>query len=57
MNYPTYRDCAKNFHLWQEYTDPSGEYSREEFESLDLDEKISIMIEAFGEETNDTDDR
>lgn len=47
---PTYNEIASSFSLWSEYCDPDGHYSEEDFNTESTSEKISVLVECFGEE-------
>jgi hypothetical protein len=51
MSKHTNEELAENFNLWQEYVDPSGLTSREEFEAQSVEEKIAFIVSCFGNET------
>ena len=44
----TYRDNATNYELWLEYVDTDGTTTKEEFESMEIWEKIHMQIRSFG---------
>lgn len=46
----SYSAIASSLELWQEYVDPDGTFSDEEFEAMSYDERIAIMVEAYGPE-------
>jgi hypothetical protein len=46
----TYRTIANSFELWGEYVDPDGLDSKEQFESMTIDDKIEIIEGCFGPE-------
>jgi len=49
---PEYTDeqISGNYELWEQYADPHGEMNREQFDALDIDTKISMLIEMFPDE-------
>lgn len=48
MTQPTDREIAASFDLWREYVDPDATTTREEFDALDLDERLALMASTFG---------
>lgn len=50
---PTYREIANSFHLWQEYADPSGHDTEEQFNATSEEQKIAFLIRCFGPESED----
>jgi hypothetical protein len=48
MNEKSYADIAASFPLWQEYVDPSGLTTEEEFDAMTIDEKIEFQVKCFG---------
>lgn len=50
MSKYTYVQIAANFNLWEEYVDPDASMDQTEFDSLTLEQKVEIQIEAFGPE-------
>lgn len=44
----TYKEIANCFYLWQEYVDPDGNDSQEDFESMTFQERIDIIEGCFG---------
>lgn len=48
---PSYEQIAQNFSLWEEYIDPQGYMSEEEFRKLSVNKKVKIIHSIFGEET------
>lgn len=48
---PTYAQIADDFRLWGEYFDRNGEMSREEFDALDADTRVAMLVDAFGPES------
>lgn len=49
-NQYTYEQIAEDFALWGEFVDPNAEMTEEEFNSLSIEKKVQLQIEAFGEE-------
>ena len=50
-----YRDkeagsCANSWSLWIEYVDPDGNMTREEFDAMTTEQKVSLQAESFGTE-------
>jgi hypothetical protein len=52
MTHPTYEQQARDWHLWREYVDLDAVMTIEEFEAMTVDERIELIIEAFGPEPN-----
>lgn len=50
---PTYAEQARNYGDWQEYMDPDGLMTRDEFEGMSEEDKVRMIVEAFGAETID----
>lgn len=48
----TYESIAQNWALWTSYVDDGAVMTREEFDSLSIEEKIQLQIDAFGTESN-----
>jgi hypothetical protein len=46
----TNREIASDFKLWQEYVDPSGHFSEEDFEEMPMDERIEFIEKCFRSE-------
>jgi hypothetical protein len=46
----TYAEIANSFELWQEYADPQGVMSREEFDAMSHGLRVFAQVEAFGPE-------
>jgi hypothetical protein len=53
-NAHTYEQIANDWHLWQEYVDQHATMTRDEFDGLTIEQKISIQVEAFGPEATVT---
>ena len=53
MNRPTSEQIANNFGLWGEYVDPDATMTREQFDAMTTDEKLSMMRECFGSEMDE----
>jgi hypothetical protein len=47
-NHYTYKDLATDYDLWQEYVDPQGTVSEEEFNAMSINELKRIIAETFG---------
>ena len=45
-----YSACAKSWALWNEFVNVDATMTREEFDSLTVDQKIALQVEAFGKE-------
>lgn len=50
----TYLEIAQSYALWEEYIDPSGLTTEEEFNTQKVDEKIMFITECFGAEKTQT---
>lgn len=48
----TYEEIAQDFGLWAEYVDTDATMSREEFDAMSVEEKVSLQTQAFGPEVN-----
>jgi hypothetical protein len=48
----SYQQIAKSYSLWEEYVDPSGLTTEEDFDAMTDDEKIEFQIKCFGSETS-----
>jgi hypothetical protein len=46
----TYAEIASSFELWQEFADPDGTTSREEFDAMSHADRVATQIEVFGPE-------
>lgn len=44
----SYAEIAKNFKNWNEYFNTDGEMSEAEFDALTMDERIELLVKAFG---------
>jgi len=53
MTKVTSKQIASNWHLWNEYVNPSGAMSHEEFEALTVEERLEIMEEIWPGENED----
>lgn len=40
-------DYAENFDLFAEYIDPDGTVIREEFEAMDMEERLALIIQVM----------
>lgn len=49
MKINTNEERAKNWLLWQEFVDPDGTMTKEEFDRLSIQDKIEIQVEIWGE--------
>jgi hypothetical protein len=47
MNSPTSQEIANDFNLWQQYVDPSGIDTKDDFENMDEAEKLEIIQQCF----------
>lgn len=52
MTHPTYEQQARDWYLWREYVDLDAVMTIEEFEAMTVDERIGLIIETFGPETD-----
>ncbi len=52
MTHPTYEQQARDWHLWREYVDLDAVMTIEEFEAMTVDERIGLIIETFGPESD-----
>lgn len=43
----TYTEIATDFDLWREYYDTDAEMSREEFDSMSIEQKVNLQKDAF----------
>ena len=50
MNKYTYADLANDFALWGEYFDTSANMTEADFKFMTTEQKINLLIEAFGPE-------
>jgi hypothetical protein len=50
MTAPTYDQQASSFDLWQEYVDPEGTTTREQFDAMSHADRVDLIIETFGPE-------
>ncbi len=50
MKSPSYHAIAADWRLWQEYADPTGIDSKEQFDAMTVVEKVAILGESFGPE-------
>ncbi len=46
----TYAEIANSWSLWIEYVDPDGNMTREEFDAMTTEQKVSLQAESFGTE-------
>ncbi len=44
----TYAEIARDWDLWCQYVDPDGVMTREEFDAMSPDMKISLQVQSFG---------
>ena len=50
MDKPNYEEIAKNFGLWGEYIDTDATMTIEEFDEMSVDEKITMIVDIWGDE-------
>jgi hypothetical protein len=50
MSSPTYSEIAGSFGLWEEYVDPSGHMTEEQFDEMTLSERMDFIVGCFGRE-------
>jgi hypothetical protein len=55
MSKYTNREIAESLALWNEYFNVSSVMSDEEFYALTLEERLKMLVEAFGEDDPDDD--
>lgn len=48
MSNPTEREKAESFNLWCEYIDPQAAMSRDQFDAMTVDERLSMIHDVFG---------
>lgn len=48
MSIYTIRDIAGSWSLWADYADPNGTMTREAFEAASTEEKMRLLLDAFG---------
>ena len=48
MSIYTIRDIAGSWSLWADYADPNGAMTREAFETASAEEKMRLLLDAFG---------
>ena len=53
MKKPTYEETARHYGYWCEYVDPMGTMTKEEFDSMTIEEKVQMQIDIWGEEETD----
>lgn len=49
-NQHTYAEIAADWALWNEFVNVDAAMSREEFDSLTIEQKVSMQVEMFGAE-------
>ena len=49
-NNESYSDIASSYELWEEYIDPIGIDTLEDFNKATLDYKIAFIVKCFGPE-------
>ena len=47
----TYNQIAESYKLWTEYVDNNPELTEEQFDEMSIEEKVSVMVDCFGPET------
>jgi hypothetical protein len=52
---PTNADICSDFRLWQEYVDPNGTITEEQFDEMSSEEKRQIIRDCFGDDEADKD--
>ena len=52
-NDPTRTEIAASFALWQEYCDPHGHTTEEEFDAMTIEEKIAFQREMWPHDLKD----
>jgi hypothetical protein len=50
MKTHTYQQIADDWTLWCDYADPEASMTRAEFDALDVEQRIKILIDAFGKQ-------
>lgn len=50
MTNATYQQIATDWTLWTEQMDTGAEMTREEFDAMTTDEKVALLVDAFGAE-------
>ena len=53
MNKPTYQQIAISWRLWTEYVDTDAVMTREEFDAMSIEDRVALMVKAFGAEEVD----
>ena len=46
----TYAEIAADWSLWNEFVNVDATMTREEFDSLTIEQKVALQVEAFGVE-------
>lgn len=46
----TYAQIAADWRLWQEFVDPHGAMDRAEFDATSIEDRMRLIIDAFGPE-------
>lgn len=52
MRRPTCVEIAEDFDLWQEYVDPDGYTTRQEFEEATLEESLAVIHDLWPGDCN-----
>jgi len=51
--HPTRTEVATDFSLWQEYVDPDGHMTEEEFNAMSIEEKVKFQREMWPHDLED----
>jgi hypothetical protein len=49
-NQAAYTEIAADWSLWNEFVNTDATMSRDEFDSLTIEQKVALQVEAFGPE-------
>jgi hypothetical protein len=52
MSQATYTEIANDWSLWNEFVNTDAAMSRDEFDTLTIEQKVALQVEAFGPERN-----
>ena len=52
----THRQVAENIDLWDEYFNTSALMSAEDFHAMSVEERVAMLVEAFGEDEDEDED-
>jgi hypothetical protein len=47
---PSRKELARDWDLWCEYVNPSGAMSRDEFDAMTEDQRLTFMAACFGDD-------